>query len=160
MYGNGVKQDDKGNYTLAPGSGLTTKVYVEITKNDDSVVVEEHEFRIKDLPNLISTINNQFSTMGYLELTLDELKNAKIQIKLIDFLFPYSPKVYEFTVKIDENKFYVNKGDILSEEGFNFIKKANKKDIIKIIDVKWFFVGTTMSNKPSSKIKIKIIDKN
>ncbi len=76
VYGNGVKQDDKGNYFLSPGSGLTTKIYVEITKKDDSIVIEEYEFRIKGLPFPIATINDEYSTNGILVLSKASFKDA------------------------------------------------------------------------------------
>ncbi len=76
VFGKGVEINENGNYFLSPGSGLTTKIYVEITKKDDSIVIEEHEFRIKGLPFPIATINDEYSTNGILVLSKASFKDA------------------------------------------------------------------------------------
>ncbi len=152
-----IATNEVGKYLIKAQGGLETKVYVEIILNSDKKIIEEHIFQNKDLPSLITTVNNQFSTQGYLEFTLEELKEAEIGIKLIDFLFPKYPKVDCFTVTINGKEFYENQGNILTEDGLNFIEKARKNDLIILRNVKWYFSGVSASNKPSSSIVLKII---
>jgi len=118
VSGKGVHFNNDGTYSIRPESGLETKVYIEIILQDDSVVVEEHTFQIKVIPNPTTIINKQFSTQGYLEFSLNELKNAEIGVKIIDFLSPYYPIVTEFTIKIPRREPYLNEGNILSEEAY------------------------------------------
>ena len=104
VSGPSVFLNDDGKYFIKAQGGLETKVYVEIILNDDKKIIEEHIFQNKDLPSLITTVNNQFSTQGYLEFSIEELKEAKVGIKLIDFLFPQYPYVYSFTITINGKK--------------------------------------------------------
>lgn len=136
VYGNGVSKDENGNYTLAPGSGLTTKVYIEITKNDDSVVVEEHEFRIKGIPSALITLNDDFSTQLHLEFKLENLKNAKLGIKFLDLLIPFNPEVIQFCIKVPRYPTLTIQGNIFNEQVFQLLKKARKNDIIVVFDIK------------------------
>ena len=157
VSGPGVsKTDELGKYKVRPGSGTELKIVVAIKLQDDSIVNEEHVFQIKGLPKPTSTLNNQFSTQGYLEFNLDDLKDAEISIKLIDFLFPHFPIVSGFTVKVNEKE-YQNEGGIIKDEVYNFIKKARKKDLIIITNVKWYFSGTSMLSKTPSSLVIKVI---
>ncbi|MDK2772864.1 MAG: hypothetical protein KYX68_11655 [Flavobacterium sp.] len=134
VYGNGVKQDDKGNYTLAPGSGLTTKVYVEITKNDDTVVVEEHEFKIKGIPQLIGTFNNNFSIDGTIVEFRENFLDAEIGIEMLEFYWEFRPSVISFNVSY-KNKIVNIIGNKINDEAYNLIKKAKKNSFIIISDI-------------------------
>ena len=59
-------------------------------------------------------------------------------------------------LQLMEKKNYENQGNILTEDGLNFIKKARKNDLIILRGVKWYFSGVSASNKPSSTVIIKI----
>jgi hypothetical protein len=158
VSGAGVIPTNKvGKYLVKAGSGKEMTIKVEIVLEDDTFIIEQHIYQIKNLPSLLTTINDQFSTQGYLEFSIEELKEAKVGIKLIDFLFPQYPKVESFTITINGKEFYKNQGNVLTEDGLNFIKKARKNDLIILRDVKWFFIGVSASNKPSSTVIIKII---
>ena len=157
IYGKGVNQDEKGNYFLSPGNGLTTKVYVEITKNDDTVVVEEHEFRIKGIPSAILTLNNEFSTQLYLEFKLNDLKNAKIGIKFLDLLIPFTPEVTQFCIKIPRFPTLTIQGNLFNEDVFKILKKARKNDIIVISDIRGNYMTSNALHKKISPLCFKII---
>ena len=145
-------------YSIRPGVGLETKVYVEIILEDDSFVVEEHIYQIKNLPSLLTTINDQFSTQGYLEFSIEELKEAKVGVKLVDFMFIHNyPTVSGFTIKIPNKDDFYNEGNLITDEVINLLKKARKKDNIIITNIKSFFSGTSQISKSSSSIVLKII---
>jgi len=158
VSGPGVsKTDELGKYIIRPGSGTELKIVITIKLQDDSIVTEEQVYQIISLPNLITTINKQFSTQGYLEFSLEELKDAKVGIKLIDFLFPQFPIVYSFIININGIKVYENVGNIFTDKAYDVLKKAKKNDLVIISDVRWFFSGVSQLNKPSSPVTIKII---
>lgn len=136
VYGNGVNQDENGNYFLYPGSGLTTKVYVEITKNDDSVVIEEHEFIIKRIPYLTGTFNNNFSIDGTIVEFKENFINAEIGIEMIGFYWNIRPSVISFSVSY-KNKIVNVVGNKMNDEAYNLIKKAKKNSYIIISDIKY-----------------------
>ena len=160
VSGPGVsKTDEIGKYIVRPGSGTELKIVVAVKLENGSTITEEHIYQIKGLPNPTTTINNQFSTQGYLEFSLDELKDADVGVKLLDFLSLNYPFVNGFTIRINGKKVYENEGRILNNEGFNLIKKAKNKDLIIFTNIKWFFSGTSMISKPSTSVVIKIVEK-
>lgn len=137
ITGNGVKQNEDGSYTLSPGSGLTTKVYVEITKHDDTVLVEEHEFRIKSLSSPIATINDQYSTNSFLVFNKENLKDAIIRLTIAEF--PWEIKLMEiisFKV-IYKNKAVFVEGSKINREALELIMKAKRNSLIIIDDIKF-----------------------
>lgn len=158
VYGNGVNQDENNNYFLYPSFGFTTKVYVEITKNDDTVVVEEHEFIIKNIPLPTGTLNDEFSTQLYLEFKLDELNQARVGIKFIDLLIVnFHPEVTYFSIKVPKQPILLVEGDIFNNEVFELLKKARKNDIIVISDIRANYMTPNSTHKKISSIFFKII---
>lgn len=152
ISGSGIILNKDGKYTIKPGSGIETKVYVKIVLLDNSIVTEEHVFQIKGLPSPTGTLNNQFSTQGYLEFSLEELKDAKLGIILIDFIFKLNLEVTEYTLKVPRHKALIIKGNIITEEALNLIKKARRKDFIIISNMKGNYMGTNQNPKPISSI--------
>ncbi|WP_445717201.1 GldM family protein [Flavobacterium sp.] len=136
IYGNGVLKKDDGKYVLRPGSGNETKVFVEIENFDGSKVIEEHVFRIKGLPAPIGTLNNEYSTKGTLIFTLEEIKESKIGIKYIDFLFDVKLEVTQFSIKISRFDTITIEGNIIPDEVVELLKKVKKDDYILIRDIK------------------------
>lgn len=159
VYGNGVKQDENGNYFLSLGAGLTTKVYIEITNNDDTVIIEEHEFRIKGIPSAILTLNEEFSTQLFLEFSLDELNNGRLGIKFLDFLFPFNPEVTQFCIKVPRYPTLTIQGNLFNEDVFKLLKKARKNDIIVISDIRGNYMTSNALHKKISPLCFKIIKK-
>lgn len=140
VYGKGVSKDENGNYFLFPVAGLTTKVYVEITKNNDSVVVEEHEFRIKVGKAPIGTINGFYTNRGELTFTLEEIKEAKIGVNILEF-YGKDIEVTQFLIKIPNYPSIIVKGNKFSDEVIEILKKCRKNDIVLISDIKANYVG-------------------
>jgi hypothetical protein len=157
IYGNGVSKNEDGKYILAPGIGLTTKVYVEITKNDDSIVIEEHEFRIKGIPSALITLNNEFSTQLYLEFKLDDLKNAKLGILFLDLLIPFTPEVTQFCIKVPRYPTLKIQGNLFNDEVFQLLSKARKNDIILVSEIKGNYMTNNIQHKKINPLIFKII---
>ncbi len=58
VSGLGVKEEN-GKYYISPGQGNEVIITLEIILENDSKVVEEHVFRIKNLKKHIARINNK-----------------------------------------------------------------------------------------------------
>ena len=136
ISGKGVSKKEDGSYVLRPGSGNETKVFVEIENFDGSKVVEEHVFRTKGLPAPIGTLNEEYSTNGYLVFTKEQFRNAKVGISFPNFLIEVNFTTISFTIVHNNKEIKIN-GDIINEEAFNFIKNLKKNSVITIKDIRY-----------------------
>lgn len=141
ITGDGVIFQD-GKYTLKPGPGKETKVFVVIVKLDGTLVKEEHIFRIKGLPKPIGTLNDNFSTTGFLNLEKTELKDAVVGVRMIDFLFDIDIYVTEFNLSIKDKKTIVIEGNRFNDEVLKLINSAKKDD--------YFIISRLRTNYMSS----------
>ena len=157
VYGNGLKVDIDGNYILYPGSGLTTKIYVEITIDNDTIIVEEHEFKIKNIKEPIPTLNDEFSTQGLLHFTIEEVKNAELGIKFLEFLSEANTFITQFSIKIPRHPTIVIQGNTFTDEVFELLKKARKKDYIIINNIKANYMIGHALHKPIQPLVFKIV---
>jgi hypothetical protein len=158
VSGPGVsKTDELGKYIIRPGSGTELKIVVSIKLQDDSIVTEEHVFQIKGFPMPIATLNGNYSTQGLLHFSLEELKAAKLDAILIDFLFKMDLIVTQFTIKVPRNNSLTVQGNIFTDEVFKLLKKAKRKDYIIISNIKGNYMGTHQTPKPITPIVFKII---
>ena len=141
IYGNGVSKKEDGKYVLRPGSGNETKVFVEIENFDGSKVVEEHVFRVLNIPMHQTTINGDYSTFrSSLEFKIEELVDAEIGVKFIDCLF-ITCEVTQFNLKVGSHPTIVISANKITPEALELIKKARKKDIILINQIKGKYYG-------------------
>lgn len=158
IYGDNVKQNEDGKYVIRPSIGLETKVFIEIINMDDSITIEEHVFRIKGLPSPIGTIKGEFSTQSSFELSIEELKDAEVGLKFIDFLFPFNFKVSQFNIKVPRFPTIVVTGNVITNEAYELLKKARKKDIIVISEIKTnYMMSENVCYKAITPITFKII---
>ena len=88
VSGLGVKEEN-GKYYIVPGQGKEVIVTLEIILEDDSKVVEEHVFRIKNLKKHIARINNKNCQNCIVLMKKEELKDAEISFYLEDFLYDF-----------------------------------------------------------------------
>ena len=124
IKGESVFKKQDSTYYIQPKSGKETKVFIEIQTSDTTKVVEEHIFRIKDLPYAALLVNGKGCINGdcTIEMPTKELLNAEISLKLIDFLLDYNISVTSFRLYLSNNN-----GDFLD----SFEIKGNKipKDV-------------------------------
>lgn len=157
IYGEGVLKKDNGKYILRPVSGNETTVYVEIENFDGSKVVEEHVFRIINIPMHQTTINGDYSTFrSSLEFKIEELIDAEIGVKFIDCFF-ITCEVSQFNLKVGSYPTIVISGNKISTEALELIMKARKKDIILINEIKGKYNGFDGFIKSPRPIAFKII---
>ncbi len=152
-----IATNEVGKYIVKAGSGKEMTFKVEIILNDDSVVVEEHVYQIKGLPAPTGTLNDEYTTKGYLEFTLDELKDAKVDIELIDFLFNVNLEATQFSIKVPRYPTIQIDGNTFTNEVMELLKKAKKKDFIVISNIKGNYMGINQLSKMPSPIVFKII---
>lgn len=128
IKGESVFQNTDGTYAVQPKKGKDTKVIVEIETSDSTKVIEEHTFRVKDLPYAALLVNNKGCINGdcVIELPSKELLNAEISVKLIDYLLDYNISVTGFRINLTSNT-----GDFLD----SFEVKGNKipQDVYELI---------------------------
>lgn len=141
LYGTGIEQKQDGTYVLRPGVGLETKIYVEITQQNNSIITEEYLVRIKNLPKPIGSLNEEFSTKGFLEFTKEDLKNAIVKIKFIDFNFDIDFEVTSFILKCKKKEIKIE-GNKIDEKAFEFIKKLKKGSEFIIEDIRYYATET------------------
>jgi hypothetical protein len=157
IYGNGVSKNKEGKYVIKPISGNETKVFVEIENFDGSKVIEEHVFRIVNIPMHETTINGNYSTFrSSLEFKIEELVDAEIGVKFIDCFF-ITCEVTQFNLKVGSYPTIVISGNKITPEALELIKKARKKDIIIINQIKGKYYGFDGFIKNPRPIVFKII---
>ncbi|WP_026977277.1 GldM family protein [Flavobacterium tegetincola] len=119
--GIGLMEVSKGKYTISPGQGLESKVIITIINLDDSISIEEHVFKIANIPQIMAKINNENCYNCIIELTKDEIKNSVISIGINDFKFDLDFEGEYFRV----NEFdIVPKGTTIKVQGNTFSKDA------------------------------------
>ncbi len=127
----------EGKYLVSPGAGNELVITVQMVFDDNDIVIEEHKYQIKTLPSPLLTLNGEFNTQSYLEFSKEELKEAKVGMKIVDFLIDnFSLEVLEFSLKVPKYKTLKVTGNAFNEEAYNLILKANKNDIILICQVR------------------------
>ena len=157
VSGPGVSTTDIiGKYNVRPGSGNELTIKVQMTFLDNSVVVEEHVYKIKGLPAPIGTINGEYTTKGSIPFTKEELKQAEVTIKMVDFLPNIQIETISFLISC--NGKYLNiDGNIINEEAFNFIKKFKKRSLIIISEIR-YPIAIDQRAKTVQPIVIELID--
>jgi hypothetical protein len=107
-------------------------VILEITLEDDSKIVEEHVFRIKNLRKHIARINNKNCQNCIVLMKKEELKDAEISFYLEDFLYDFLKlKVTSFDLLVSNKKQFHIEGNKITDDVFNeLIKLKNGKEIL------------------------------
>ncbi len=119
IKGDNVFRNDEGKYFIKPKAEKDSKVILEIETSDSTKVIEEHIFRVKDLPYAAILVNQKGCINGdcILEIPNKELLNAEVSVKLIDYLLEGNIAVTGFRINLTNSK-----GDFLD----SFEIKGNK----------------------------------
>ena len=132
-----VKQEN-GKYYISPGQGNEVIVTLEIILEDDSKVVEEHVFRIKNIPSPLGKINNRNCKDCIVLMKLSELENAEITVYLEDFIFDFKPQVSSFSIMLPNNKSIDIEGNTIDTDTYNKLKKLKKGSIFTIQKINYY----------------------
>lgn len=119
IKGDNIFRNDEGKYFIKPKAEKESKILLEIETSDTTKVVEEHIFRVKDLPYAAILVNQKGCINGdcVIEMPGKELLNAEVSVKLIDYLLDGTISVTGFRVNLTNSK-----GDFLD----SFEVKGNK----------------------------------
>lgn len=119
IKGDNIFRNDEGKYFIKPKAEKESKVLLEIETSDTTKVVEEHIFRVKDLPYAAILVNQKGCINGdcVIEMPGKELLNAEVSVKLIDYLLEGNISVTGFRINLTNSK-----GDFLD----SFEVKGNK----------------------------------
>lgn len=158
VSGPGVSATETiGKYNIRPQSGKELTVKVEMVLIDNYTIIEEHVYKIVSIPMHETTINGNYSTFRTsLEFTLEEIKDAEIGVKFIDCFF-ITCEVTQFNIKIPGNPTIVVSGNTFTNEVYELLKKARKKDVIVISEIKGKYYGFNGFIKNPPPIIFKII---
>ncbi len=135
VSGLGVKEEN-GKYYIAPGQGNEVVVTLEIILQDDSKVIEEHVFRIKNLKKHIARINNKNCQNCIVLMKKEELKDAEISFHLEDFLYDFlNLKVTSFDLFVSNKKKFHIEGNKITEEVYKELLNLKKGKKIFIYNI-------------------------
>jgi hypothetical protein len=133
IYGNGVSKNEDGKYILSPGIGLIAKVFVEIINFDDSIIIEEHEFKIENLHAPFVKIEDRSCINCILKISKNDLSNATITAHIPNLKFEIKfPRVISFDIEFSNKKTITVNGNIFPKEILNKLKNNSKVKIFNI----------------------------
>ena len=159
VSGLGVKEEN-GKYYIAPGQGNEVIVTLEIILEDDSKLVEQHVFRIKNLKKHIARINNKNCQNCIVLMKKEELKEAEISYYLEDFLYDFlNLKVTSFDLFISNKKKFHIQGNKITDEVYNELIKLKKGKEILIYNIEFkLFSERKILIHPIGTIQVQISD--
>lgn len=158
VSGLGVKEENS-KYYIVPGQGNEMVVTLEIILKDDSKLVEEHVFRIKNIPHPSAKINNRNCDDCYVNMNINQLKDSKISVYFEDFLFDWNFEVVSFAIFRSKKPAVLVKGNTINEYTFNELKKLKKGEIIIICDIQYRVTPIVYAMWPKpSIIQVRISD--
>lgn len=148
-----------GKYTLSPGAGKEIIVKIEAIMQNDSVVIEEKIFRIKNIRALGAFVNNSFCYNCILEFSKKDLETAEIELKIDDFFPDYKFYPLEsFTVNLPNKKIISVEGNKLNDTALNEIKKLKAGSIFTLSDF-YYSYPTALCFPPKVElVKIMIVE--
>ena len=159
--GLGLKEREiTGKYTLSPGAGKEMIVKIEAIMQDDSVVIEEKIFRIKNIEGLSAVIDGENCRKCVLEFSRKELKTKQIRLANSDVFFEIdfnNYKIESFWVVFPNEKAIHVEGNFLDKKSLKEIDKLKDGEIIKLTNIK-FYSPIKACFAPLNPIKIMIIE--
>ncbi|WP_299555759.1 GldM family protein [Seonamhaeicola sp.] len=153
-----LKKDLLGQYnincttTRSKTKTLVAKSYLNgAIVNSDSI-----NFEIKDIPRPRLRINAY--SANNLKMTLEELKGAKLEVYIKDFMFNHSINISGYKIKLGHREVIQVEGDLISEDVFSKIKKLNIGQEILIFDVQ-YYSSSFSCGKATPPMFIELMDK-
>ena len=154
VSGLGVYQEN-GNYYISPGPGNEMVVTLEIILEDDSKVVEEHVFRIKNIGKPLGRINERNCKDCIVIMQISELQNAEISVFFEDFVTGLHLNVTSFSIELSNKTNIKILGNKIDEETFNQLKKQKNDAEFKIHKIN-YTEGLFVDFQSAGEINVKI----
>lgn len=139
--GAGLSLISKNLYNLNPGAGTEAMITIDIVLKNNEKRTEKHKFEIKNIKNLVSSIN---SLSTNIKISKKQLENSLIKVEIPDKNLNLGFRVTGFTIFLKSGKTFEIKGnkiDKLTIERLNRI--IQKGDKIKFSDIKFVFSKDT-----------------
>ena len=136
VSGLGVSQE-KGKYYISPGQGNEMIVTLEIVLEDDSKVIEEHVFRIKNIGNPLGRINNRNCKECIVIMQILELQNAEISVYFEDLLTGIKLNVSSFSIELSNKTNLEISGNKINEETYKHLKRQKNNTEFKIHNINY-----------------------
>lgn len=136
VSGLGVSQE-KGNYYISPGQGNEMIVTLEIVLEDDSKVIEEHVFRIKNIGNPLGRINNRNCKDCIVIIQKLELQNAEISVYFEDLLTGIKLNVSSFSIELSSKTNLEISGNKIDEETYKQLIRQKNNSEFKIHNINY-----------------------
>lgn len=156
VSGLGVSQE-KGNYYISPGQGNEMIVTLEIVLEDDSKVIEEHVFRIKNIGNPLGRINNRNCKDCIIIIQKLELQNAEISVYFEDLLTGIKLNVSSFSIELSSKTNLEISGNKIDEETYKQLIRQKNNSEFKIHNI--YYTESLLGCFPSAGvINVRISD--
>ena len=156
VSGLGVSQE-KGNYYISPGQGNEMIVTLEIVLEDDSKVIEEHVFRIKNIGNPLGRINNRNCKDCIIIIQKLELQNAEISVYFEDLLTGIKLNVSSFSIELSSKTNLEISGNKINEETYKQLIRQKNNSEFKIHNI--YYTESLLGCFPSAGvINVRISD--
>lgn len=156
VSGLGVSQE-KGNYYISPGQGNEMIVTLEIVLEDDSKVIEEHVFRIKNIGNPLGRINNRNCKECIVIMQILELQNAEILVYFEDLLTGIKLNVSSFSIELSSKTNLEISGNKIDEETYKQLIRQKNNSEFKIHNI--YYTESLLGCFPSAGvINVRISD--
>lgn len=161
IKGQDIYKNEEGNYYIKPKSGNVAKISLDIETSDSTKVVEEHIFKVKPLPTAALLVNQKgcLNTDCVVEIPGNELLNAEVSIKMIDFFLDYTISITGFRLYLtntngDTLASFDIIGNKIPQDVYDEIIKNDKANLI-IIHKITFTSDLNLSVAKTPVIKIK-----
>ena len=140
---NGLILISKNNYNLNPGFGAEVIITIDIVLKNNKKITEKHKFRIKNLSNVVCSINN-IKDFGILKMNKNQLKEAIISAKVSDENLNFKFKIHSFDIILPDGKSYQVISNKINQEAFNKLR-VHKGSKIKIANIKFSIIDSVSS---------------
>ncbi|MFD2561842.1 hypothetical protein [Aquimarina rubra] len=121
------------NINCTTSRAQTKKLIVKSYSNGINIKSDTLNFDIKDIPRPRLRIGGD---SGFnLKMTLEELKDAKLEVYIPKFKYDFSVNVSRYRIKIGNEKDILVEGDSISKEVYSKIKKLDIGEEILIFGV-------------------------
>lgn len=140
-----------GKYMIRP-SGTEVVIVATGTLPDNSKVSDKQLFRVKGLPNPTGKIRSETSAKG----SAASLAKSTVSAELVDFDFPVTVSVSEFTVSVPGQPTIRVSGSSMNGQAQSAINKAKRGDVVVIDNIKAKFSGIDQIARSTSAATFEI----
>ena len=119
---------ENGNFFITPSLGVRQKLFLKFKSLDGNFISETHEFIVKNISHNLGFINGNNCLNCIVLLKKEELKKAKISIKIPDLPFlddleAGSFRITFYSEKLKERIQLVNEGNIFTIENYKILSE-------------------------------------